>query len=93
VAKPGDKLRVTKIAGEGQVKHRIMNMGITRGSEITVMKVAPLGDPMEITVRGYELSLRKIDADGIEVEWMSEALRYGVSRPKPSERGSHENAD
>jgi ferrous iron transport protein A len=92
-AMPGDKLRVTKITGEGQVKHRIMNMGITRGSEITVRKVAPLGDPMEITVRGYELSLRKIDADGIEVERTPEAPRGGASRPEFCERDGHGNAD
>ena len=67
-AKPGQTVRVTRIGGEGAVKRRIMDMGITKGVEITVRKVAPLGDPVEITVRGYELSLRKADADSIEVE-------------------------
>ena len=57
-----------KLHGEGAVKRRIMDMGITKGVEITVRKVAPLGDPVEITVRGYELSLRKADAEMIEVE-------------------------
>jgi len=59
---------VVKIHGEGAVRRRIMDMGITKGVEIHVRKVAPLGDPMEITVRGYELSLRKADAESIEVE-------------------------
>jgi len=59
---------VKKIHGEGAVKRRIMDMGITKGVEIYVRKVAPLGDPVEITVRGYELSLRKADAENIEVE-------------------------
>ena len=67
-AKPGDTLRVVKIDGAGPVKRRIMEMGITKGVEITVRKVAPLGDPVEVTVRGYELSLRKADAEIIEVE-------------------------
>ncbi|MBQ7822487.1 MAG: ferrous iron transport protein A [Clostridia bacterium] len=57
-----------KLHGEGAVKRRIMDMGITRGVEVYVRKVAPLGDPVEVTVRGYELSLRKADADMIEVE-------------------------
>jgi ferrous iron transport protein A len=60
--------KVVKIHGEGAVKRRIMDMGITKGVEIYVRKVAPLGDPIEITVRGYELSLRKADAESIEVE-------------------------
>ncbi len=64
----GEKARVVKIHGEGAVRRRIMDMGITRGVEIFVRKVAPLGDPIEITVRGYELSLRKADAESIEVE-------------------------
>lgn len=67
-AKPGQTVRVVKIGGEGAVRRRIMDMGITKGVEIYVRKVAPLGDPVEITVRGYELSLRKADADSIEVE-------------------------
>lgn len=66
--KPGAAVRVTKIQGAGPVKRRIMEMGITKGVEIFVRKVAPLGDPIEITVRGYELSLRKADAEMIEVE-------------------------
>ena len=64
----GSTAKVVKIHGEGAVKRRIMDMGITRGVEIFVRKVAPLGDPIEITVRGYELSLRKADAESIEVE-------------------------
>ncbi len=64
----GGTAKVVKIHGEGAVKRRIMDMGITKGVEIYVRKVAPLGDPLEITVRGYELSLRKADAESIEVE-------------------------
>lgn len=64
----GSTVRVTKLNGEGPVKRRIMDMGITKGIEIFVRKVAPLGDPIELTVRGYELSLRKADAEMIEVE-------------------------
>ena len=64
----GQTVKVVKLHGEGAVKRRIMDMGITRGVEIFVRKVAPLGDPVEITVRGYELSLRKADAEMIEVE-------------------------
>ncbi len=67
-AKVGQTLKVVKLHGEGAVKRRIMDMGITRGVELYIRKVAPLGDPVEITVRGYELSLRKADADMIEVE-------------------------
>ena len=67
-AKRGDTVRVAKITGSGAVKRRIMDMGITKGVEIYVRKVAPLGDPVEITVRGYELSLRRADADIIELE-------------------------
>ena len=63
----GSTVRVTKVGGEGALKRRIMDMGITKGVEITVRKLAPLGDPMELTVRGYELSLRKADAAMIEV--------------------------
>ena len=66
-AKVGDTVTVVKLHGEGAVKRRIMDMGITKGSEIYVRKVAPLGDPVEITIRGYELSLRKADADSIDV--------------------------
>ena len=64
----GGAAKVVKIHGEGAVKRRIMDMGITKGVEIYVRKVAPLGDPIEITVHGYELSLRKADAESIEVE-------------------------
>lgn len=64
----GQKVKVKKLTGEGPVKRRIMDMGITKGVEIYVRKVAPLGDPVEVTVRGYELSLRKADAEIIEVE-------------------------
>ena len=67
-AKPNEMLRVVKISGAGALKRRIMDMGITRGVEIFVRKVAPLGDPIEVTVRGYELSLRRADAELIEVE-------------------------
>ena len=66
--KVGRRVRVVKVRGEGAVKRRIMDMGITKGVEIYVRKVAPLGDPIEINVRGYELSLRKADAEMIEVE-------------------------
>jgi len=66
--KPGETARVAKINGEGPIKRRIMEMGITKGVEVHVRKVAPLGDPVEVTVRGYELSLRKADAEMIEVE-------------------------
>ena len=64
----GKTAKVIRIHGEGAVQRRIMDMGITRGVEIFVRKVAPLGDPIEVTVRGYELSLRKADAESIEVE-------------------------
>ena len=67
-AKIGDTVKVVKLHGEGAVKRRIMDMGITKGTEVFVRKVAPLGDPIEVTVRGYELSLRKADAEMIEVE-------------------------
>ena len=66
--KVGGSARVVKLHGEGAVKRRIMDMGITKGIEIKVRKVAPLGDPMELTVRGYELSLRRADAEMVEVE-------------------------
>lgn len=64
----GKSAKVVKLTGEGAIKRRIMDMGITKGTELIVRKVAPLGDPIEITVRGYELSLRKADAERIEVE-------------------------
>jgi ferrous iron transport protein A len=66
--KPGTVVSVIKIGGSGPIKRRIMEMGITKGVQIAIRKVAPLGDPVEITVRGYELSLRKSDAELIEVE-------------------------
>ena len=67
-AKIGSTVKVVKLHGEGAVKRRIMDMGITKGVEVHIRKVAPLGDPIEVTVRGYELSLRKADAEMIEVE-------------------------
>ena len=67
-AKIGDTVKVVKLHGEGAVKRRIMDMGLTKGVEVHIRKVAPLGDPIETTVRGYELSLRKADAEMIEVE-------------------------
>jgi ferrous iron transport protein A len=66
--KVGETVKVTKLNGEGAVKRRIMDMGITKGVEIYVRKVAPLGDPVEVTVRGYELSLRKADAEMVVIE-------------------------
>ena len=65
--RPGNSAKVVKLHGEGAVKRRIMDMGLTKGAEVFVRKVAPLGDPIEVTVRGYELSIRKADADMIEV--------------------------
>ena len=67
-AKVGDRVRVVKLHGEGAVKRRIMDMGLTKGVEVYIRKVAPLGDPVEVTVRGYELSIRKADAEMIEIE-------------------------
>lgn len=67
-AKVGETVKVVKLTGEGAVKRRIMDMGITKGVEVYIRKVAPLGDPVEVTVRGYELSLRKADAEMITVE-------------------------
>lgn len=67
-AKIGQTVKEVRLTGEGAVRRRIMDMGITRGTEVYIRKVAPLGDPIEVTVRGYELSLRKADADMIEVE-------------------------
>ncbi len=66
--KVGETVIVKKLTGEGAVKRRIMDMGVTKGTQISVRKVAPLGDPIEVTVRGYELSIRKLDAQMIEVE-------------------------
>lgn len=67
-AKIGDTVKVVRLCGEGAVKRRIMDMGITKGVEVYIRKAAPLGDPIEVTVRGYELSLRKADAEMIEIE-------------------------
>lgn len=67
-AKIGETVKVVKLHGEGAIKRRIMDMGITKGVDVYVRKVAPLGDPIEVTVRNYELSLRKADAEMIEVE-------------------------
>lgn len=67
-SKVGDAVRVVKLHGEGAVKRRIMDMGLTKGVDVQIRKVAPLGDPIEVTVRGYELSIRKADAEMIEVE-------------------------
>lgn len=66
-AKVGDTVRVVKLHGEGAVKRRIMDMGLTKGVDVQIRKMAPLGDPIEVTVRGYELSIRKADAEMIEV--------------------------
>ena len=66
--KIGDTVKVVKLHGDGAVKRRIMDMGLTKGTEVYVRKVAPLGDPIEVTVRGYELSIRKADADMVEVD-------------------------
>lgn len=63
----GKTVKIVKVHGEGAVRRRIMDMGITKGTEVTVRKVAPLGDPIEVTVRGYELSIRKADAEMVEV--------------------------
>lgn len=67
-AKIGETVKVVKLHGEGAIKRRVMDMGITKGTEVYVRKVAPLGDPVEVTVRGYELSLRKADAEMIEIQ-------------------------
>ena len=67
-AKVGESVKVVKLHGEGAVKRRIMDMGVTKGVDVYIRKVAPLGDPIEVTVRNYELSLRKADAEMIEIE-------------------------
>ncbi|MBO4330958.1 MAG: ferrous iron transport protein A [Oscillospiraceae bacterium] len=72
-AKVGETVKVVKLHGAGAVKRRIMDMGITRGIEVYIRKVAPLGDPVEVNVRGYELSLRKADAEMVEIEVETEA--------------------
>lgn len=78
-AKPGDLVKVVRLNGDGAVKRRIMDMGITKGVEIYVRKVAPLGDPIEVTVRSYELTLRKADADMVAVEDVSAKNRQEVT--------------
>ena len=65
--RPGEVVQVQKLNGEGAIKRRIMDMGLTKGTEVRVRKVAPLGDPVEVTVRGYELSIRKSEAENIEI--------------------------
>lgn len=75
-AKCGNTVAVVKLHGEGAVKRRIMDMGITKGTEVYIRKVAPLGDPVEVTVRGYELSLRKADAQMIEVQPIGSAASH-----------------
>lgn len=76
-AKVGDTVQVVKLHGEGAVKRRIMDMGLTKGVDVQIRKVAPLGDPIEVTVRGYELSIRKADAEMIEV---IEAIEEGEEK-------------
>jgi len=66
--KPGDRAVITKVNGEGAIKRRLMDMGVTRGAEVLVRKVAPLGDPIEVNLRGYELTFRKSEAENIMVE-------------------------
>ncbi|MBP1532931.1 MAG: ferrous iron transport protein A [Ruminococcus sp.] len=67
-AKIGETVTVKKLTGEGAIKRRIMDMGLTKGTSVTIRKVAPLGDPIEVTVRGYELSIRKADAEMVEIQ-------------------------
>lgn len=83
-AKVGETVRVVKLHGTGAVKRRIMDMGLTRGIEVYVRKVAPLGDPVEVNLRGYELSLRKADAEMVEIEAEDEAA------PEAGEAGNAE---
>lgn len=71
--RPGQRVRITRLQGQGAVKRRIMDMGLTKGTEVFIRKVAPLGDPMELNLRGYELSLRKGDAKMITVEMEEDA--------------------
>lgn len=68
MVKPGETVKVVKLLGDGGTRRRIMDMGVTKGTEIYVRKVAPLGDPVEVTIRGYELSLRKTEAERVQVE-------------------------
>ena len=72
--KPGETVKVVKLVGDGGTKRRIMDMGVTKGVEVFVRKVAPLGDPVEVTIRGYELSLRKAEAEHVEVELLEGSL-------------------
>lgn len=67
-ARPGETVRVKKLSGTGALRRRIMDMGLIKGTEVQIRKVAPLGDPVEVTVRGYELSIRKSEAESIEIE-------------------------
>ena len=79
MAKPGDKVRVTQLVGDGGTRRRIMDMGVTKGTIVHVRKVAPLGDPVEVTIRGYELSLRKAEAERVEVEYVElENVKIGA---------------
>ncbi len=75
---PGQTVKVVKLLGDGGTKRRIMDMGVTKGTSVYVRKVAPLGDPVEVTIRGYELSLRKAEAEHVEVEAV-EAAQTGVA--------------
>lgn len=75
---PGQTVKVIKLLGDGGTKRRIMDMGVTKGTSVFVRKVAPLGDPVEVTIRGYELSLRKAEAEHVEVEAV-EAAQTGVA--------------
>ena len=84
-ARVGDTVRVLKVEGEGPIRRRIMDLGITKGVEIYVRKVAPLGDPFELTVRGYELSVRKDDAKMVLIE--------KISSPAPKKKGEGKNVN
>ena len=87
-AKIGDTVKVVKLHGEGPIKRRIMDMGITKGTEVYIRKVAPLGDPMEVTVRGYELSLRKADTEMIALAYR--LWSKGAPRRDSEHRRRHE---
>ncbi|MHA0856617.1 FeoA family protein [Paenibacillus sp. CMAA1364] len=71
--RPGDRVLIVKVGGEGAVRRRLMDMGVTRGAEIIVRKVAPMGDPIEVNIRGYELTFRKSEADNIFIEKIEQA--------------------
>ena len=90
-AKVGQTVKVKKLNGEGAVKRRIMDMGITKGTEVYIRKVAPLGDPIEVTVRGYELSLRKADAEMIEKNKQERHIRGGMATKKKYEEIARKN--